>query len=830
MLALVLQACVIGYLPGALLYRVPGTSQAFRANLTVEERAFWAITLSATWSLMTVIALALLGRYSLERLAIVDGAICLVLLGLFRGRLRYAVRARRPDATALVPILLIACGAWLYFPPSEYIIGGKDPGTYINEGVQIAQRGEILVRDPDVSSVPNQFRDLFFPSHHQSTYYGLRFMGFFIQNPDDGRVVGQFQHVYPASIAIGYDFNGLSGARQAIGVWTIFGLVAVFLTGRRLFGAMAGAAAAVLLSLNVIEVWFGRYPNSEMAMQTLLFAALLAAGRARDGGRVFFGIVAGSLLGVALFVRYEMLIAFAAFAAAGVVAPVTRDRLGWPFRIAFAVTSALGLWYLAGPMRAYFAYPLAFVSDHHGWLLGAAGVLAAVIAHRVMTWPAMQTLIRRWLPPALAVIVAMLAIYAYFFRHAGGRTALGDAIAFRSFGWYLTPPVLALAVAGAVLVIARQFWRDPPFFLTFLTFSIFFFYKTRIVAEHFWTARRFLPIALPGALVLAMAGVAALVALVVRRPSRAATAVSGIVVAAIAVPIGVTFWRAATPVRHHVEYAGLIPRLEQLAGRFGDRDLVLVESRNAGSDLHVLAPPLAYIYARHVLVLDSAVPPKDTLEAFVDWARTKYATIYFLGGGGTDLLSRNLNAVPVASDRFQVDEYDAPINAYPSGVRRKELEYGLYRLVPAAQAQSATIDLQIGALDDLNVVRFHAREQRSDGLRYRWTTGQSFVALPGIPATATQIVVWMSSGGRPSQAPAPVVEVALDDHVLGTATPIDDVRPYTFTLPPELAARAAARTDPARLRLRVSTWSPSALLGVNDTRELGVMLTRVEVR
>jgi hypothetical protein len=381
-----------------------------------------------------------------------------------------------------------------------------------------------------------------------------------------------------------------------------------------------------------------------------------------------------------------------------------------------------------------------------------------------------------------------------------------------------------------VLVIARQFWRDPPFFLTFLTFSIFFFYKTRIVAEHFWTARRFLPIALPGALVLAMAGVAALVALVVRRPSRAATAVSGIVVAAIAAPIGVTFWRAATPVRHHVEYAGLIPRLEQLAGRFGDHDLVLVESRNAGSDLHVLATPLAYIYARHVLVLDSAVPPKDALEGFVEWARTKYATIYFLGGGGTDLLSRNLSAVPVASDRFQVDEYDAPINAYPSGVRRKELEYGLYRLVPAAQAQSATIDLQIGALDDLNVVRFHAREQRSDGLRYRWTTGQSFVALPGVPATATQITVWMSSGGRPSQAPAPVVEVALDDQVLGTATPTDDVRPYTFALPPALAARAAARTDPARLRLRVPTWNPSALLGVNDTRELGVMLTRVEVR
>jgi hypothetical protein len=729
-----------------------------------------------------------------------------------------------------VPIALIACGAFLYFPPSEYIIGGKDPGTYINEGVQIAQRGEILVHDPDVSSVPDEFRDLFFPSHHQSTYYGLRFMGFFIQNPDDGRVVGQFQHVYPASIAIGYGLNGLTGARQAIGVWTIFGLVAVFLTGRRLFGTMAGAAAAVLLSLNVVEVWFGRYPNSEMAMQTLLFAALLATGRARDGGRAFFGIVAGVLLGIALFLRYEMLIAFAAFAAAAVLAPVTRDRLGWPFRVAFVATAALALWYLAGPMRAYFAYPLAFVSDHHGWLLAAVAGLAALLAHRVMTWPAVQAVVRRWLPPALALTVAALAVYAYVFRQAGGRTALGDAMAFRTFGWYLTPPVLALAVAGAVLVIARQFWRDPPFFLTFLTFSIFFFYKTRIVAEHFWTARRFLAIALPGALLLAMGGIAMVTALVIRRASRTTAIASGIVVAAIAAPIGVTFWRAATPVRHHVEYAGLIPRLEQLAGRIGDRDLVLVESRNAGSDLHVLAMPLAYIYARHVLVLDSVVPPKDALEAFVEWARTKYSTIYFLGGGGTDLLSRNLSAEPVANDRFQVDEYDAPINAYPSGVRKKELEYGLYRLVPAAQAASSAVDLQIGALDDLNVVRFHAREQRPDGLRYRWTMGQSFVALLGVPPTATRVVVWMGSGGRPPQAPTPTVEVALDDHVLGTATPVDDVRPYAFALPPELAARAAARTGPARLRLRVPTWNPAALLGVNDTRELGVIVTRVEVR
>ena len=83
-------------------------------------------------------------------------------------------------------------------------------------------------------------------------------------------------------------------------------------------------------------------------------------------------------------------------------------------------------------------------------------------------------------------------------------------------------------------------------------------------------------------------------------------------------PVAVTFWRMSSPVQQHVEYAGLIPQLEQLASRIGDRDLLIVESRNAGSDLHVLAVPLVYIYARHVLVLDSPVPPKRAVRGFRD--------------------------------------------------------------------------------------------------------------------------------------------------------------------------------------------------------------------
>ena len=97
----------------------------------------------------------------------------------------------------------MAYGLWTFFPPAEYVMGGKDPGTYMNEGVQIAQRGGLVIHDPTVAKVPEATRDLFFPSHNSAAYYSVRFMGFFLQDPRAATVVGQFPHLYPASIAIG---------------------------------------------------------------------------------------------------------------------------------------------------------------------------------------------------------------------------------------------------------------------------------------------------------------------------------------------------------------------------------------------------------------------------------------------------------------------------------------------------------------------------------------------------------------------------------------------------------------------------------------------------
>lgn len=843
MLRTLAAALVVAYVPGALILRLPTRGQSTRAALSAEERIFWAVILSTVWSLVVVLALAGLGTYRFERLLLTNAFAAAITVVLARGQLLYSTGAARPTWHAVLPAAILAIGVTTFFPAAEYVMGGKDPGVYLNEGIQIAQRGRLVVADPIVREVPPLLRDLFFPSHQSPDYYGLRFMGFFVDDPEAGTVVGQFPHLFPASIAIGYGLDGLTGARNTIGVWALLGLMSTYFLAAHLFGRAAGVVAALLLSLNVVTVWFARYPNAELPMQAWLLAACLAFARGLDSRLRFFGAVAGGMLGLLLFLRYDAVLAIGAVASAAMLLRASGQRIGFTFALVLMTTGTAGYWYLLHPMRAYSAYPLAFIREQGLWWLVAGAVVAGMTARAMLRMAAVSTAVRRGLPLGMAATFVVLAVYAYFFRQEAGRTALHDAMAFRAFGWYVTPWVLALAVLASAFFVAMRFWRSPAFFVTFATFAIFFFYKTRIVPEHFWTTRRFLAVALPGALIFVAGAIttafdADRLAKIFRRGHKKeeaagplAVAASVILIAAASAPIAGAFWTAATPVRQHTEYAGLIPHLEQLSALVGDRDLLIVEARNAGSDLHALALPLAYIYARNVLVLDSAVPDKRMLEAFVAWADSRYQRVLFLGGGGTDLLTRTLTAQPLESGRFQVPEYDSPVNRYPSSVRRKEFEFGLYELTPATRLPPGPIDLHIGGLDDLNVVRFHARERqpKTDEM-YRWTQGVSYVLLQGLDAGAEQVTVWMSNGGRPRTLPPATVEVSLADRVLGTATPIDAVQPFVFPLPSDLVRALAAAGDPVRLRLRVPTWNPGEALRVPDTRDLGVMVTRVEVR
>lgn len=822
----VIALLLVAWLPGAVLFRAPWWNRDRRASLGADERLFWAVVLSAGMSLAIVLALAAAHRYSFTRLVVADVSVAAGIAIAARLRLRLGAAARWPGPTALIPIALVSIGCWRFFPPAEYILGGKDPGVYINEGIQIAQRGALVVHDQTIASLPPFARDLFIPSHQRWDYYSVRFMGFFVRDPDRGLVVGQFPHLYPASIAIGYGIDGLSGARRTSGVWAILGVLSVYFAGARLFGKPAAAAGALLLVLNVVEVWFARYPNAEIVMQALLFAALLANARAHIDEDRFFAPVAGAVLGLLLFLRIDAVIAVAAVFAGLALGVIAGKRPHWSFWPPLIVAAALCSWYLLVPMRAYFELPRIFVSHLTWWqyvAIASAAVITAVLLLAASRADAVSQRVVAWTPAVLALIVVTLAAYALYVRGPAGKLAAYDAYALRTFaGYYVTLPALIAALIGYVIVVRPLFWRDPALVVTITAFALFFFYKIRIVPVHFWIARRFLPVILPGTLLFAAA--AALTG--VRGRLLVTRAIRGPIGVAFLALLAVNYARVAKPVIAHVEYAGIIPKLEQLASRVGDADLLVVESRDA-SDVHVLALPLAYVYAKNVLVLASAAPDKPTFAAFLEWARTRYQRVLFMGGGGTDLLSSKWSVEPIMSDRFQVPEYESTSDRYPRLVRGKEFDYSIYAFTSARGARP--FDLDVGVNDDLNVVRFDAKEQ-TEGRTFRWSQDQSFVVVTSIAAKDRTLAIWMSNGGRPPGEPAADVTLLIGDRPLGTVRVGNGFAEYDFAIPADVALSAAAHGEPVRLALRTTTWNPLRALGTPDDRDLGVMVDRVAVR
>ena len=230
-----------------------------------------------------------------------------------------------------------------------------------------------------------------------------------------------------------------------------------------------------------------------------------------------------------------------------------------------------------------------------------------------------------------------------------------------------------------------------------------------------------------------------------------------------------------------------------------------------------------------MLVLSDSRPDKLAFLEFLTWARTQYRDIFFMGGGGTDLLSGMVSVTPIGSERFQVPEYESLFNAYPRAVSRKEFDFGIYRLGDAVNARGP-FSLDVGTMDDLHVVDFHAKERSSSDVTFRWSREESHVMILNTTPAARTLTLWMNDGGRPGNVIPTRVAVYLDDVLLGDVGVTTGFEPYSFTIPPDLAEAMAARPDATELTLLVDTWNPLKVLGVADDRDIGVMLDRVEIQ
>ncbi len=844
---------------GVVLFLLPGTlflsllRHQDRAALDLAERLFLLVAASIAASAWVGLVLAEAGSFSLQRAATIIGVGCAGVAVALRKRLSFPFAGASPGVPLATALAVLALAFGLQARPSEYLFGGRDPGTYIAAMGQIGRTGAIAYVDPVVQSVPAEDRELFFREPNQADFSWARFMGFPLERPDTARVFPEFFHLFPAFGAYLFQAMGAKGALATPALFGILGTLAFFFALRRIFDAATAALATVLVSLSVIQVWFARYPVSETLSQFLIFLALLGVAHWEERSSLAFGVLAGVALGLSLLVRIDSVLLVAPLAVYLVTRRAHHDLT--PRQAAALLAPLAALSAHAAVHAALFSRKYVLnIATRPYWNQPAAVWIAAVALAAALLWLTFRfgpLLVERLEAhgPALrrsaSLAVLLLAAYAYFLRprlsawagadgnptplpvtmpgdaalwFLGGfgfhRLAAHDAQSFYRLGWFLSPLVLALAVGGLVLLFHRFRRRHLMFTLMAVGFALFYFYKMRIWNDYYFALRRFVPLVAP-----AFCALSAFALVTWFRSSRRAR----LPAAALAIASLALVAKEMLPIAPFVDWRRSVRFVADVARRFSPEDVVVFEQR---ASIHLLSLPLWAIHGVNVLELARFNPDPERLDHLIGAWRKTYRNIYFVKTYRTSLCGVFLQDFDFYS--FATAEWERAEGRRPSGPVPRALRFTIQRVVSPDELQVPALDsIDIGGSDDFQVSGFFDKELAEGNRSYRWTGACASVYVPGVRAGGA-VILTATADKRPPSHQATAV-VSLSGQRLGEFPVEGDWNDYAFPVPAVLPnGPPLLRLDIHDPRGRAGTFRPqNVLAGSPDDRDLGVAVDRI---
>lgn len=640
------------------------------------------------------VLLAQLGGFAARPL--LAAAVALVLARLGWQRARRHVGGWFPDgrwgATGELAALaaLLALAVLLFAHPGEDVLGARDPGIYYATGVAIARTGGILQHDPTLAVLGASLGDVsvnywLFQSVHG---WPLRFPGqLFVRDLTAGTVEPGFFPWYPVLVAFAVDLGGLEAGLWVNPLLATLAVLTVYAVARRLVGVTPALLAAALLVVNLGQVWFARYTMAEPAAQLLLWSGLYGAVVARKEAQCSAGVLTGAAWAGLLLARIDSVL----------LLPLLLGYLAWearvPSRRSFALP-ALGLLLLGVAQTTWHAIALApgytSMTFSRATLAVAAGGVVAALLLAAVAWICAVNWhrpgVRRWAPAALVAAVTIAAVFAYVVRPMlpapplSGEAAELERAARESLvrlGWYLSPLGLLLALVGAAALVVAGWWRRAGLLLALLALSLAFYLPNPLVsADQPWAVRRYLPVVLPGLLVLAGYGA-------VRLGCWAWHGQWGrrvgprLLAAGLAAAVAGGEWGATAPMIAYREHAGAVGQVRALAAAVPAEAIVLFPWTPAGLRL---ALPLQYLGERGSFVL----PTRDLETGVVAVVRRWLAdgrTVYWIVPQGTRFPTPpGLRLVPAGQYVFAVPQLERPVDRLPREAHPVEFALQLYRL------------------------------------------------------------------------------------------------------------------------------------------------------
>jgi hypothetical protein len=671
----------------------PGRPEA--TQLTGLEEVFAALLAAVIATSWAGLVLAELGVFSLGRLSAILVAIGLA-LAVWASHKRIALRPLRGfrvdryDVGAAVLAVLVAV---LYARPGEHVVGGWDPGVYVNTGVSIARTGGIVITDSALGGVDQEdWAPLLYGEGNPPLHYGVRMPGFVVRDVESAAVLPQFFHVLPVWVAVLYEIGGTHLALLATPLFGWLSVVALYLLGRRLIHPGAGLLAMGLLAINISQVWFARNAFADIIVQFWLlsgFWILAVFVHSLDNNRGL--AIAAAMIGGACF-GFSHLVKLDAF-------------VGPPVVLGFVVYC----WLTGGAGRAHACFLAIYLilcvhTILHGYffclpyvcdVLGLFGVyiriglvvLASAVPLLLLVFWQRKRLARAagrlsrhraWLNGALVALVLFAGVYAYFVRplqaDLGGMdeeelAKQGEVIALlhpialepqtrssrgqevRTYveegilrmGWYLTPLGVWLGIAGFLYwATDRLTLSSAPLLLGALVNSVLVFYRGAIVSQFFWAFKRYVPLVVPSFILF--------IAFLVRElwPKQHSRWLQGIVPITIIVFLGFSYLSGSVMFWAHVEWEGVVDDVAELAAGLHENGVVLFQRSTPSI---ILSTPLTYVHDVEAFLLKGGAENDARLQEAVDrWHREGRAVYWIVSSSGA--APDSLGAVAL------VDEYD----------------------------------------------------------------------------------------------------------------------------------------------------------------------------
>lgn len=280
---------------------------------------------------------------------------------------------------------------------------------------------------------------------------------------------------------------------------------------------------------------------------------------------------------------------------------------------------------------------------------------------------------------------------------------------------------------------------------------------------------------------------------------------------------------------------GLVAEMDQLASRFGPKDVLLfVGDRDTDGKI---ADPLTYAYGLPSFVVTYSIK-NDELAALIQrWEAQGYHIKALLGPNGGRFSPPGYSLKFQSEVDIKLRQLEDLTTQKPYNVQMNDLRYAIYDVQKAgananfaASAGTGRTDtsggwnLKIGQNDYASMIEgfYEVEKDKGDNpASYRWVGFSGIVRAPCLrEGAAGRLSVTLAGGMRPSTLPAPPVRISIGNYrfnedlnkrlVVGTVVLKPGIETYTFDLPANAAPLSCAKSETGGPTNSLIVWMEGA--------------------